>query len=1288
MIITEAAKAMDLTALVERVVEVDGCRWAIIFADMLAPALLDANGALHDEAQALIAGHVKCVQPSKVGRLRLVIADFHVLALILPDTRTCRLYTPGATQEALLLQWSPDPQWQAHVNALGQHPAELTTIKEVTATHGLPDPTSPTLSIAGHDRAALLQAVKAQVRPLVDLINAYVPPPSERLQDWFLSLIARDDAMLRQVLRFVSVLPSLRFDRSRRELVRALRENLRLRRSTPLHQHRQSLRVGLLGLVTGAMARTTQVFPARVVGAVVDRAVGLMAARFIVQDRPTEVTAQLEELARLGRDASLDQLGELVLTEREAERYAEAVSRLIDLTAMHYGSSAARRVVNAAGIPRAHVSVKLSALSPHFNPLAPEATAAEMRERLLNLLRQAKRRGVFLCFDAEHYSYRDLGLRIPAIALATAPDLDDFRDFGFVVQAYLRDAVQFVRQVEALARQRAHRIQVRLVKGAYWDAETAEAAAQDVPAPTFWNKAETDIHFQQLVLYILERSETLALAVGSHNLREHAFAETARASLYPRAPVIEHQVLYRTAEGLARALAEARWVTRDYIPVGDLLPGIAYLVRRILENSSQVGILAQTRDRLSADAIAADPVRTLSDLVEQGRYVWDPAVRGVDEGFRPSPPVRLYLPSERDTFAKALASTVVETPTFVTPADVPHLVQRAVRGVESWRTWPPEARAAVLVRAAELMRAQRMALGALIVREGRKIWAEALADVDEAVDYLRFYARSAVDWHSVFKDRLRPLGVAAIIAPWNFPLAIPCGMTAAALAAGNAALLKPAEQTPAIGAALASLLHAAGVPSDALVFVPGDGQVGAALVAHHQVDLVAFTGSWEAGAQIFYTSTQVPTRRLRRVIAETGSKNPIVVTASADLDTAIEGILRSAFGHAGQKCSACSRVLVDARLARPLAERLGQAAVELRMGIAGDAATQLNPVITAADAERLRTAAASAAAEVQAVGGHVVVEATREMAPTDIVGPAVFLLGEGVDPARVPSANAELFGPILHIIPYTTPEEAIRLANSVPYALTAGVFAQSAEEVNFFAQRLDAGNLYINRPITAARVGVEPFGGFKRSGTGPKAGSEEYLLAFVEIAADEPTTVPEVVERILRTSPGALAPRQTVQIPGQLNRLVYDRPLGHGLVLAEAPESFRHAVVAAALAAGNHVTVVAASGEQTQALWETAARAASHRPVEARFGVIVGTDKEALAAVSAYDFVAGSTAALRAAAYAYASQPSPAQLPALLSPDNGPPPDQPAPFVRRFVRPRLIAENTIRHGALISTGGM
>jgi RHH-type transcriptional regulator, proline utilization regulon repressor / proline dehydrogenase / delta 1-pyrroline-5-carboxylate dehydrogenase len=1286
---TDSAKTTDLVEVVERGIDIDGSRWALIFADILAPGLFDHDRAINAEAHQVIAGYVRCVLPRHVARARLIIGDVHVLALVLPETRTCRLYTPGAAQETFLLTLSEDATLQAHVVALGRHPPTFTTIEQVTATYRLVDLPSPRTPVVGHDRAALETIVRQRVETLVRLMRTYRPSPVERLQDWFLQVTTEHTPLLHQVLRFVAVLPSLRFDRSHREMVRALRENLRLLRHTLTTQPDHHGTHGrLLALVARLIALVARALPPCVVGALVNRAVALIATRFIVPDTPAEVSARLEDLKRLGRNASLDQLGELVLTQQEADHYAKAVIRLIDLATTHYGSSVDRRTVNDAGIPRAQVSVKLSALSTHFNPIDPKATAEEMHERLSRILRHAKRRGAFICFDAEHYAYRDLSVHIPALVLAATPELDDFHDVGFVVQAYLQDAVSFVEQVTALARQRGHHIQVRLVKGAYWDAETTEAAAADVPAPTFWNKAETDIHFQQLVLCILERSDALALAVGSHNVREHAFAETVRAHLYPHAPVIEHQVLHRTAEGLARALARAGWVTRDYVPVGDLLPGIAYLVRRILENASQVGILAQSREQLSADIIATDPAHSLSALLAQGAYAWDPAVQATDGKFRPSSPVRLYVPAERQAFAAALASTAVQTPTFVTPADVAQMVQRAMQGAEAWGAWPPEARAAVLIRAAEHMRAQRLALGALIVREGRKIWAEALAEVDEAVDYLRFYARSAIHWHTVLGDRLQPVGVAAVIAPWNFPLAIPCGMTAAALATGNAVLFKPAEQTPAIGAALVTLLHTAGVPPDALMCVPGDGQVGAALVANPRVDLVAFTGSWEVGAQIFYTSARVPTRRLRRVIAETGSKNPIVVTASADLDTAIEGILRSAFGHAGQKCSACSRVIVDARLALSLAKRLGQAARELHMGQAEDPATQLNPVITPMDAARLHTAAERAAAEVQATGGQVVVDTTASVAISDIVGPAVFLLRDGVDPARVPLANDELFGPIVHLIPYTTPAQAVWFANGVPYALTAGIFAQSSEDVEFLARRLDAGNLYINRPITAARVGVEPFGGFKRSGTGPKAGGEEYLLAFVEIAPGDPPTEAATVENLRREARRALAPRPTVDIPGQLNRLVYDRPLGRGLVLADGPASFRHAVVVAALAAGNDVTAIVKNAEEAQALRATAARAGAQEFVAARFHVLLGTDGEALASVSTFDFVAGSTTILREAACAYADHPRRDQLPAFIGPDNGPPPDLPAEFIRRYVRPRLIAENTLRHGALISTGGM
>ena len=1289
MMATDSTKTTDPAEVVERGFDVDGSRWALIVADILAPGLFDDDGAVNTEAHRVIADYVRCVPPRHVARARLIIADIHVLALVLPETRTCRLYTPGAAQETFLLTLSDDATLQAHVDAFTQSPPTFTTIDQVTATYRLVDLPSPSTPVAGHDRASWETEVYQQVETLVRLIETYRPSPVERLQDWFLQVTTEHTPLLHQVLRFVAVLPSLRFDRSRREMVRVLRENIRLllrTLTTQLKYHGRRDR--LLALVARLIALAARTLPSRMVGALVNRAVALIATRFIVPDTPAEVSARLEDLMRLGRDASLDQLGELVLTQQEADRYADAVMRLIDLAATHYSSSADRRTVNEAGIPRAQVSVKLSALSTHFNPIAPQATAEEMRQRLGRILRHAKRRGTFICFDAEHYAYRDLSAHVPARVLAATPELDDFHDFGFVVQAYLQDAVSFLEYITALARRRGHRIQVRLVKGAYWDAETTEAAAEDVPAPTFLNKAETDIHFQQLVLLILERSDALALAVGSHNMREHAFAETARTHLYPHAPVIEHQVLHRTAEGLARALAQAGWVTRDYVPVGDLLPGIAYLVRRILENASQVGILAQSREQLSAESIATDPARGLAELVAQGAYAWDPAVQATHGEFRPSSPVRLHVPAEREAFAAVLASTVVQSPTFVTPADVPHMVQRAMQGAEAWGAWPAETRAAVLIRAAELMRAQRLALGALIVREGRKVWAEALADVDEAVDYLRFYARSAIHWYRVFGDRLQPVGVAAVIAPWNFPLAIPCGMTAAALAAGNAVLLKPAEQTPAIAAALTTLLHTAGVPSEVLIFVPGSGQVGAALVADPRVDVVAFTGSWEVGAQIFYASARVPTRRLRRVIAETGSKNPIVVAASADLDTAIEGILRSAFGHAGQKCSACSRVLVDTRLAQMLAERFGQAARDLRLGRAEDPATQLNPVITPAEAARLRAATARATTEVQATGGQVVVDATACTAIPDLVGPAIFLLRDGIDPAQVPSAKEELFGPIVHVIPYTTPAQAIQYANGVPYALTAGIFAQSSADVEFLARRLDAGNVYINRPITAARVGVEPFGGFKRSGTGPKAGSDEYLLAFVDIAPGDPPTAAAVVENLLYEGRRALAPRPTVDIPGQLNRLVYDRPLGRGLVLADGPAYFQHAVVVAALTAGNEVTTIVENAEEAEALRATAARAGAEEFVAARFHVVIGTDAEALASVATFDFVAGSTAALRAAAQAYAEHPKWDQLPAFIGPDNGAPPDLPAEFVRRFVRPRLIAENTLRHGALISTGGM
>src|SRR5215510_12778344 len=349
-----STKTTDLVEIVEQGFDVDGSRWALICADILAPGLFDHSGAIKAEAHRVIAGYVRCVPAGHTARARLIIGDVHVLALVLPKTRTCRLYTPGAAQETFLLTLSEDATLQAHVDALGQHPPTFTTIDQVTTTYRLVDLVSPSTLVAGHDRAALETAVRQQVETLVHLMWTYRPPLVERLQDWFLQMTTEQMPLLHQVLRFVAVLPSLRFDRSRREMVRALRENVRLliRTLTTQADHR-GRRDRLLALVARLIALAARALPPRVVGALVDHAVALIAARFILSDTPAQVSARLEDLTRLGRDASLDQLGELVLTPWEADHYADAVIQLIDLATTHYGSSADQQAVNDAGIPRA-----------------------------------------------------------------------------------------------------------------------------------------------------------------------------------------------------------------------------------------------------------------------------------------------------------------------------------------------------------------------------------------------------------------------------------------------------------------------------------------------------------------------------------------------------------------------------------------------------------------------------------------------------------------------------------------------------------------------------------------------------------------------------------------------------------------------------------------------------------------------------------------------------------------------------------------------------------------------
>jgi RHH-type proline utilization regulon transcriptional repressor/proline dehydrogenase/delta 1-pyrroline-5-carboxylate dehydrogenase len=507
--------------------------------------------------------------------------------------------------------------------------------------------------------------------------------------------------------------------------------------------------------------------------------------------------------------------------------------------------------------------------------------------------------------------------------------------------------------------------------------------------------------------------------------------------------------------------------------------------------------------------------------------------------FANEPVLELRRAAVRDQLAAALARVDATLPLSVPvmigadvrsgegldstdPGDPERLVARAARASESeaaravavagegfrrWRTMPAGERAAALIGAAAWMRERRLELAALEVRECAKPWPEADADICEAIDFLEYYARGAIALDAGRpllqvpgeRNELRyvPRGVAAVISPWNFPIAIPCGMSAAALAAGNAVVLKPAEQSPGCGQRIIEALRAGGVPPEAISLLPGEGDVGAALVRDPGVHTIAFTGSMPVGLEINRTAAEVAPGQLhlKRVVAELGGKNCVLVDADADLDEAVPAIVSSAFVYAGQKCSAAARVLVHEAIADQLIERIAGAARVLVVGQASELGTDVPPVIERSAQERVDRYRAIAELDGRIVAGSEATPDRGWFCPPTVVAdlaPGSAVLGE------------EIFGPLLSIDRVRSIEHACDIVDGLPFALTGGLFARDPTTVRYVRERTPVGNLYVNRGITGAMVGRQPFGGNRLSGTGTKAGGPDYLLHFVE-----PRTVTE-----------------------------------------------------------------------------------------------------------------------------------------------------------------------------------
>jgi RHH-type proline utilization regulon transcriptional repressor/proline dehydrogenase/delta 1-pyrroline-5-carboxylate dehydrogenase len=698
-------------------------------------------------------------------------------------------------------------------------------------------------------------------------------------------------------------------------------------------------------------------------------------------------------------------------------------------------------------------------------------------------------------------------------------------------------------------------LQVRLVKGAYWDTETVHARANGWLPPVYEHKDATDASYERCVRVLVSRAHEVRPAFATHNLRSIAYAVATARAAGLRDDAFEVQLLYGMAEPVHAALRRLGLRVRVYCPIGALVPGMAYLVRRLLENTSNESFVRHrfAEGQALRDLVAAPDAAVLTaedaaaeDAASQGRAAAAvPATDPNDPGaFANEPPAPLHRPSARARMARAVgarraaptfdAPVVVDGRTLDTPEHLDsvdpgdharvvcrsgsagaHEADLAVAALgdaaRSWRATPPRERATVLFRAAAILRSRRDELAALEVFECGKPWPEADADVCEAIDFMEYYGRDALRLAGGGRALqapgeanayvYAPRGVTAVVAPWNFPLAIPAGMVTAALVTGNTVAFKPAEQSPGVAWRLVEALLEAGLPPGALAFLPGRGEdVGARLVAHPDVATIVFTGSRDVGLSIVRdaAATRPGQRHVKRVVAEMGGKNAVVVDADADLDQAVPGIVASAFGYAGQKCSAASRVVAHARVHDELAERLAGAARALVVGHAADPATTVGPVIDADAYARIAGAIARAPEE-----GDVLL--ARDDIPSGgwYHGPTIVALR---DP-RSSLGQDEIFGPVLALLRADDFDHALALANDTAYGLTAGVYSRSPSHVARALDTLHAGNLYVNRKITGAIVGRHPFGGIGLSGVGSKAGGPDYLLQLVEPRSISENTV-------------------------------------------------------------------------------------------------------------------------------------------------------------------------------------
>ena len=944
-----------------------------------------------------------------------------------------------------------------------------------------------------------------------------------KIMDWSM----QNEKFKVQIFRFVDVFPALTTNKL---LTEHIQEYFGEGKDMPQVLSWGAKASGMLGGIGGTMLNK-----------VISANIHEMARQFIIGETTSVAIKNIEKLRRENYAAVVDVLGEATLTEGEAETYvATYLDLLEELQKVQKGWAPLENKDGNPDLdwgyaPKINIAVKPSALYCLANPMNFEASVVAILARMRRILQKVIEVGGFLCIDMESYRYKGITLEV---FRRLKLEFRDYPHLGIVLQAYLRDTDQDLENLLSWSKQNNLKISIRLVKGAYWDYESVIAEQNGWKVPVWTHKAETDAAFERQSRKILENHSLCHFACASHNIRSiSAVLENARELQVPE-ECYEFQLLYGMAEPIRKSILKVTGKVRLYSPYGAMVPGMGYLVRRLLENTANESFLRQSfAEETELDKLLEDPAVRIVGNKKENFVKSEKGIKDPNEisHFKNEPSADFTHKDIRDAFPNALVSIrrnlnevyplYINGKEIITndrldscnPAkpseilgsvcqagtkEISTAVDAAKKAFAEWRDTLPDKRADYLIKAASIARKRIFELSALQVLEVGKQWDQAYSDVAEAIDFLEYYACEMKRYGKpkkignvpgeVNKYFYEPKGIAAVISPWNFPLAISMGMVSAAIVTGNTVVYKPSGLSSIIGYHLMKIFAEAGLPAGVLNYIPGRGSImGDFLVDHPDISLIAFTGSMEVGLRIIERAAKVHPGQVnvKKVICEMGGKNAIIIDDDADLDEAVPHVLYSAFGFQGQKCSACSRVIVLDAVYDKFVERLVNSAKAYPVGPSEYPSNKIGAVVDGKAQSNINDYIRIGKNEGRLLYESPVPDDGGYYVPLTII--------EGIRPEhRI--AQEEIFGPVLAVMRVKDFDQAIEWANSTRFALTGGIFSRSPKHIDYARRDFRVGNLYINRNNTGALVERQPFGGSRMSGVGTKAGGTDYLLHFMD----------------------------------------------------------------------------------------------------------------------------------------------------------------------------------------------